>query len=40
MDGEKAPIVGFLFQNDQYFAGRIMSVFGPAPHIWGEYTPN
>ncbi|MDH7507498.1 MAG: hypothetical protein QHH15_06935 [Candidatus Thermoplasmatota archaeon] len=40
MEGAKAPIVGFLFQNDQYFVGRIMSVFGPAPHIWGEYTPN
>ena len=41
MDGAKAPIIGFLFQNDQnHFVGRIMSFFGPAPHIWGEYTPN
>lgn len=40
MNEEKAPIVGFLFYNEQYFIGRIMSLFGPAPHIWGEYTPN
>jgi len=40
-DGEenRAPIIGFLFYNDEYFAGRIMSLFGPAPHIWGAYTP-
>jgi len=40
MDGKKAPIVGFLFYNDEYFAGRIMSTFGPALHIFGKYTPN
>ena len=40
MNENKAPIVGFLFYNEQYFIGRIMSLFGPAPHIWGEYTPN
>ena len=41
MEGKRAPIVGFFFQNDnQLFAGRIMSLFGPAPHIWGEFTPN
>ena len=39
-DGGKAPIVGFLFYNEQYFIGRIMSIVGPAPNIWGEYTPN
>jgi len=36
----KLPILGFLFYNDQYFIGRIMSIVGPAPHIYGEYTPN
>jgi len=40
LEGEKLPIVGLLFYNEQYFIGRIMSFFGPAPHIWGEYTPN
>jgi len=40
MNESKLPIVGFLFYNEQYFIGRIMSLFGPAPHIWGEYTPN
>jgi hypothetical protein len=40
MNESKLPIVGFLFFNEQYFIGRIMSLFGPAPHIWGEYTPN
>ncbi len=40
MDGKKAPIVGFLLWNDENFAGRIMSLFGPAPHIFGKYTPN
>jgi hypothetical protein len=39
MEEEKAPIIGFLFYNDEYFAGRIMSLFGPAPHLWGQYTP-
>jgi len=40
MEDQKAPIIGFLFYNEDYFAGRIMSLFGPAPHIWGQYTPN
>ena len=40
MDENKAPIVGFLFYNEEYFIGRMMSLFGPAPHFWGEYTPN
>jgi len=40
MDGQRAPIIGFLLYNEDNFAGRIMSVAGPAPHIWGEYTPN
>jgi hypothetical protein len=40
MQGQRAPLIGFLFWNDTNFAGRIMSVFGPAPHIIGEYTPN
>jgi hypothetical protein len=41
MEGQGAPIVGFLFINeDLKFAGRLMSFFGPAPHIWGEFTPN
>jgi hypothetical protein len=40
MNEEEAPIVGFLFYQDNLFIGRIMSFFGPAPHIFGEYTPN
>jgi hypothetical protein len=40
MDEQRAPIIGFLLWNDTHFAGRIMSFFGPAPHIIGEYTPN
>jgi hypothetical protein len=40
MQNHRAPIVGFLFWDDQHFAGRIMSFIGPAPHIIGEYTPN
>ena len=40
MNGQRAPIIGFLFWNDTHFAGRIMSLFGPASHIIGEYTPN
>lgn len=39
MDGDKAPIIGFLFYNEKYFVGRIMSLMGPAPHLWGVYTP-
>jgi hypothetical protein len=34
------PIIGFLLWNDQHFAGRIMSMFGPATHIIGEFIPN
>ncbi len=40
MEGKRAPIVGFLFFNEEYFVGRIMSMFGPAPHIFGKYNPN
>ena len=41
LEDHRAPIVGFLFNNDDnQFFGRIMSLFGPAPHIWGQYTPN
>jgi hypothetical protein len=40
MEDKKVPIIGFLFFNEENFAGRIMSLFGPAPHIWGTYTPN
>lgn len=39
-EDKKAPIIGFLFYNEEKFLGRIMSMFGPAPHIYGEYTPN
>ena len=40
MEEKEAPIIGFLFYNEEYFVGRIMSFFGPAPHLWGIYTPN
>jgi hypothetical protein len=40
MEDKKVPIVGFLFFKEEKFFGRIMSLFGPAPHIWGKYTPN
>ncbi|MBN1281210.1 MAG: hypothetical protein JXA00_06135 [Candidatus Thermoplasmatota archaeon] len=40
MQGHRAPMIGFLMWNNQNFAGRIMTTFGPAPHIIGEYTPN
>lgn len=41
LEGHRAPIVGFLFTNEEnQFIGRIMSLFGPAPHIWGKFTPN
>ena len=41
MDGQTIPIVGFIidFQEDK-FIGRLMSFFGPAPHMWGQYKPN
>lgn len=39
--GLRGPIVGFLIRNQQnQFVGRIMSVFGPAPHMWGYFVPN
>lgn len=41
MQEQGVPIVGFLYINDDLkFADRIMSIFGSAPHIWGEFTPN
>jgi len=41
LDGNKAPVIGFLMTNeDNLFIGRLMSIFGPAPHIWGQFTPN
>jgi len=41
MEDHKAPIVGFIFDyNENNFIGRLMSLFGPAPHMWGKYTPN
>jgi len=40
MQGHRSPIIGFLFWNNENFAGRIMSMIGPAPHIIGQYTPN
>jgi hypothetical protein len=41
MDGKKAPIVGFIYDFDEdKFIGRLMSIFGPAPHMWGKYIPN
>ena len=39
-EGKSAPIVGFFLYNDENFAGRLMSLFGPTPHIWGKFTPN
>jgi len=41
MMGSRVPVVGFLLTNeDNFFMGRLMSLFGPAPHIWGKFTPN
>jgi len=40
LDGNRLPMIGFLIYNDVNFAGRIMSLVGPAPHIIGEYIPN
>lgn len=41
LEGKSAPVVGFLLISQEgKFAGRSMSIFGPAPHIWGEFTPN
>jgi len=37
LEGRKAPIVGFLLRNETMFFGRIMSLFGPAPHIIGYH---
>ena len=40
MEGGKAPIVGFIIDfNEDKFVGRLMSFFGPAPHMWGQYIP-
>lgn len=41
IEGNRVPIVGFFLTNkDNYFMGRIMSIFGSAPHIWGEFIEN
>jgi len=41
MEGGKAPIVGFIIGFDEdKFIGRLMSFFGPAPHMFGQYIPN
>ena len=41
LEGKKLPIVGFIFENDDdQFIGRLMSIIGPAPYMWGKYTPN
>jgi hypothetical protein len=40
MENNRAPIIGFLLWNNEEFAGRIMTMFGPATHIIGQYTPN
>lgn len=40
LEGKSIPITGFLIlTKDNYFIGRIMSLVGPAHHIWGEFTP-
>jgi len=39
--GLRAPIIGFLIRNqNNQFVGRIMSVYGAAPHMWGYFIPN
>ena len=41
MEDNKAPIVGFIIDYDEdNFIGRLMSLFGPTPHMWGQYIPN
>ncbi len=41
MDGKTAPVVGFIIDFDEdKFIGRLMSFFGPTPHMWGQYIPN
>jgi hypothetical protein len=40
MESHRAPMIGFLMWNDGEFAGRIMTMFGPATHIIGQYSPN
>jgi hypothetical protein len=40
INGQRAPMIGFLLWNDANFAGRIMTTFAPVAHIIGEYTPN
>ena len=37
-DGRHAPIVGFLFSRNDTFAGRFMSVAGPALYFKGTFT--
>jgi len=40
MEEKKAPIVGFIVDHDEdTFIGRLMSIFGPAPYMWGQYNP-
>jgi hypothetical protein len=40
LEGKKAPIVGFIRDYDEdNFIGRLMSIFGPAPYMWGKYIP-
>lgn len=39
--GLRAPIIGFLLRNqNNQFVGRIMSMYGSAPHMWGYLIPN
>ena len=40
MENHRAPMIGFFMWNDEEFAGRILTMYGPATHIIGEYTPN
>jgi len=41
VDGHRVPIVGFIFdRDDETFIGRIMSIYGPAPYMYGKYIPN
>jgi len=40
-EGNGLPVIGFLITTDEdLFIGRLMSLIGPAPHIWGQFTPN
>jgi hypothetical protein len=40
MQSHRLPMIGFLFWNNENFAGRIMSMIGSGPNIIGQYTPN